>query len=146
MRARTGLLCAALALAGGSAQAITVNITRFPFPPVSVSVQGDEASFTGPAGQFEGLILDGSTSLATRMDARAQVVLAPPPTSFVAYCAELTQQLAFGTPYEYTRLEGAVRFGAAKADDLSRLFSAAYGGVTLDQSVVRPCSKLSAKM
>lgn len=124
MRARTGALCAALWLAGGSAQAITVNITRFPFPPTSVSVQSDDASFTGPAGQFEGLILDAGTSLAMRMGARAQVVLAPP-TSFAAYCAELTQQLAFGTPYEYTRLEGAVHFGAAKADDLSRLFSAA---------------------
>jgi hypothetical protein len=126
MRARTASLCAALALAGASAEAITVNITRFPFPPIGVSVQGDGVAFTGPAGQFEGLILDGSTGLATRIEARAHVVVpAPAPTSFVAYCAELTQQVAFGTPYEYTRLEGAVRFGAAKADDLSRLFSAA---------------------
>lgn len=124
MVARTALLCAALALAGASAQAVTVNLTRFPFPPIDVTVQGDSVAYSGPAGKFEGLLLDQGSGLAARIDARVHVLVPTPlPTSFEAYCAELTQVVDFGIPIEYTRVEGTAHFGAAKAADISRLFS-----------------------
>ena len=46
-------------------------------------------------------------------------------TSFVAWCAELTQSFSFGTPYDYTLVGGTGYFGAQRASDLSRLFTAA---------------------
>ena len=51
------------------------------------------------------------------------------PGSFVAWCAELTQTFSFGVAYEYQQVSGASYFGAAKATDLSRLFTAAQGFV-----------------
>ena len=123
---RTALSCAVLALAGGAAQAVTVNLSRFPYPPIDVVMQGPAESYTGEAGQFEGTLLDGGTVLSSSADARARVlVIGASPTSFLSYCAEITQAIQFNTPYEFQRVEGAARFGAAKADDLSRLFTAA---------------------
>ena len=56
-------------------------------------------------------------------------LVAAAPTSFVAWCAELTQTFSFGVSYEYSPVSGVAYFGAQKATDLSRLFTAAQGFV-----------------
>ena len=60
---------------------------------------------------------------------RLELTVAAAPTSFVAWCAELTQTFNFGVVYEYQQVSGDSYFGTAKSGDLSRLFAAAQGFV-----------------
>ena len=115
-------LAAALILAG-SAQAVTVNMTDFVFgPPATVNVVGTDGSptYDGNAGAFAGTLSDsGPTQRGLRsLDAASS-------TSFVAWCAELTQSFTFGVSYDYSLVEGTTHFGSQRAGDLSRLFTAA---------------------
>jgi hypothetical protein len=115
-------LVAALTVAG-SAHAVTVNMTDFFFGPAATAVitgTNGSPSYDGQAGAFGGTMTDsapvqpGHNSLA-----------ASSPTSFVAWCAELTQNFSFGVSYEYTLVGGTAHFGAQRASDLSRLFTEA---------------------
>ncbi len=98
---------AALAVAG-PVLADTVNLTGFTFPPASVVLVGLPA-YQGEAGEFTGTWNSNS---------------------FVAFCGEVTQGLGFNVNMNYTLVSGAARFGAQKATDLSRLYTAAFSGVT----------------
>jgi hypothetical protein len=115
-------LVAALTL-GASAHAVTVNMTDFNFgPPVSALITGTNGSpsYDGAAGAFAG------TPTATSSSAAKQgLITGQSSTSFVAWCAELTQSFNFGVSYEYSQVTGAAHFGAQRANDLSRLFTAA---------------------
>jgi len=116
-------------LFAGQASAITVNMSDFRFgTPENVDMQGIEGSpsYDGAAGQFTGSFLNGPAPTASL---RFQATQAVAPTSFVAWCAELTQTFNFGVTYEYQQVSGASYFGATKAADLSRLFTAAQGFV-----------------
>jgi hypothetical protein len=116
-------------LFAGQASAITVNMSDFTFgAPASVDMQGTDGSpsYDGSAGQFTGGVVDGLTATDSLRLALAQ---AAAPSSFVAWCAELTQTFSFGVTYEYQQVSGASYFGADKATDLSRLFTAAQGFV-----------------
>lgn len=106
LKLKTLAAAAAVAIAG-PAMADTVFINDFKYPPASVVLVGTPA-YQGDAGEFTGL-WNGN--------------------SFSAFCAEVTQQLGFGFNMNYTLVSGAARFGAQKAGDLSRLFTAAYGSV-----------------
>ena len=76
-------------------------------------------NYSGAAGRFMGTTVDTSAPLA-----------APLPTSFTGYCGELTQVFSFGVDYnDYTKVTGASDYGAQKAIDLSRLFTAFAGSV-----------------
>jgi hypothetical protein len=124
MDARVAALCTLLTLVGG-AHAVTVNITGFERnPPSEVSVKGTSVSYTGNAGELSALLLQGATVARVQ---GLRHILAPGvlPTSFAAYCGELTQLIDFGFPHDYTRMDAAAQYGAAKASDLGRLFSAA---------------------
>ena len=115
-------LAAALILAG-SAQAVTVNMTDFVFgPPATVNVVGTDGSptYDGNAGAFAGTLSDsGPTQRGLlSLDAASS-------TSFVAWCAELTQSFTFGVSYDYSLVDGTTHFGSQRAGDLSRLFTAA---------------------
>ena len=115
-------------LFAGPASAVTVNISDFTFgAPASVAMEGTEGSpsYEGTAGEFTGGIVDGLAATASLRLEFAQAA----PGSFVAWCAELTQSFSFGVAYEYQQVSGASYFGAAKAADLSRLFTAAQGFV-----------------
>ena len=115
-------------LLAGPASAVTVNMTDFTFgAPASVDMEGTDGSpsYEGTAGEFTGGIVDG---LAATSSLRLEFAQAAP-GSFVAWCAELTQSFSFGVAYEYQQVSGASYFGAAKAADLSRLFTAAQGFV-----------------
>jgi hypothetical protein len=115
-------LVAALTLAG-AAQAITVNMTDFNFgTPINAVITGSSGSpsYDGAAGAFAGTLTDTPAS-----DAKHSSITAASSTSFVAWCAELTQSFSFGTPYDYTLVGGTGYFGAQRATDLSRLFTAA---------------------
>jgi hypothetical protein len=121
-------LLGALALAT-PASAITVNMSDFTFgAPADVSMIGTEGSpsYSGRAGQFKGTRGDDGTDDAALRLALADAASA---TSFVAWCAELTQTFSFNTSYEYTMVSGVAHFGAATTDSLSRLFTAAQGFV-----------------
>jgi len=121
-------LIGALLLAA-PASAITVNMNDFTFgAPASVDMQGSDGSpsYEGSAGQFTGGVVDG---LAAASSLRLEFAQPAAPSSFVAWCAELTQTFSFGVVYEYEQVSGASYFGAAKAADLSRLFTAAQGFV-----------------
>jgi hypothetical protein len=116
-------------LFAGQASAITVNMSDFTFgAPASVDMQGTDGSpsYDGSAGQFTGGVVDGLTATDSLRLALAQ---AAAPSSFVAWCAELTQTFSFGVTYEYQQVSGASYFGADRATDLSRLFTAAQGFV-----------------
>ena len=120
-------LCGALLIAG-PASAVTVNISDFTFgAPASVAMEGTEGSpsYEGTAGEFTGGVAEGLAATASLRLDLAQAA----PGSFVAWCAELTQTFSFGITYEYEQVSGASYFGAAKAADLSRLFTAAQGFV-----------------
>jgi PEP-CTERM motif-containing protein len=120
-------LLGALALAT-PASAITVNMSDFTFgAPADVSMvgTGGSPSYEGSAGQFSGALDDSPSGDALRLAATD----AASATSFVAWCAELTQSFSFGIPYEYEQVSGASYFGVAKANNLSRLFTAAQGFV-----------------
>jgi hypothetical protein len=114
-----------------SAHAISVNVTDYTFGSAdSVTMEGTDGSpsFEGPAGQFEGTL--GGDALATEASARLSVaVAAVSPTSFLAWCGELTQTFSFGITYEYELVSGLAHYGAKTTDDLSRLFTAAQGFV-----------------
>jgi len=115
-------------LLASPASAITINMSDFTFPaPASVDMEGSDGSpsYEGSAGQFTGGIVEGLVATSSlRLDlAQAE------PGSFVAWCAELTQTFSFGVAYEYTPVSGVSYFGATKAADLSRLFTAAQGFV-----------------
>ena len=117
-------LVAALTLAG-AANAVTVNMTDFNFgSPVNAKITGTggSPSYDGAAGAFSGTLTDTQPSSAS---ARNAVAAAASPTSFVAWCAELTQSFSFGTPYDYALVGGTGYFGAQRSNDLSRLFTAA---------------------
>jgi len=116
-------------LVAGQASAITVNMSDFTFgAPASVDMQGTDGSpsYDGAAGQFTGGVVDGA---AATDSLRLELAQAAAPSSFVAWCAELTQTFSFGVTYEYEQVSGASYFGAGKADNLSRLFTAAQGFV-----------------
>jgi len=120
-------LIGALLLAG-PASAITVNMTDFSFgSPASVDMQGTDGSpsYEGAAGQFTGGVVGGQANASAL---RLELTQAAP-SSFVAWCAELTQTFSFGVVYEYDQVSGTSYFGAAKAANLSRLFTAAQGFV-----------------
>src|SRR6478672_1270954 len=120
-------LIGALLLAG-PASAITVNMTDFSFgSPASVDMQGTDGSpsYEGAAGRFTG---DAVGGLGNASALRLELTQAAP-SSFVAWCAELTQTFSFGVVYEYDQVSGTSYFGAAKAANLSRLFTAAQGFV-----------------
>ena len=121
---------AALTVAG-SAHAVTVNMTDFTFgSPTSAKVTGTggSPSYDGSAGAFTGTMTDTPAS-----DARRSSITASPPTSFVAWCVELTQTFNFGVSYDYSLVDGSsYHFGNILSDpnnhratDLSRLFTAA---------------------
>ena len=115
-------LVAALTLAG-SAHAVTVNITDFNFgAPVDAVITGSNGSpsYDGTAGAFVGTQTDSPAP-----DPNRASITANSPTSFVAWCAELTQSFNFGVSYEYSLVNGIGYFGAQRASDLSRLFTAA---------------------
>jgi hypothetical protein len=121
-------LLGALILAGPAA-AVTVNMSDFTFgAPADVNMDGTDGSpsYEGSAGQFTGGVVDG---LAATASLRLDLAQAASETSFVAWCAELTQTFSFGITYEYDLVSGASYFGAQKAADLSRLFTAAQGFV-----------------
>ena len=110
------------------ASAISINMSDFTFgAPASVEMTGSDGSpsYEGSAGQFTGGVLDGQAATASLRLAVAEAA----PGSFVAWCAELTQTFSFGVTYEYQQVSGASYFGAGRAADLSRLFTAAQGFV-----------------
>lgn len=121
---------AALTVAG-SAHAVTVNMTDFTFgSPTSAKVTGTggSPSYDGSAGAFTGTMTD-----TPALDARRSSITASSPTSFVAWCVELTQSFSFGVSYEYSLVDGSTySFGHIlndpnnhRATDLGRLFTAA---------------------
>ena len=124
-------LVAALTLAG-SAHAITVNMTDFTYgSPVAATMTGTggSPSYGGSAGAFTGSLSDSPSPDARRSSLGAT----SSPTSFVAWCVELTQSFNFGVDYQYSMLDGSsYTFGNLANDpndhrltDLSRLFTAA---------------------
>ncbi len=123
-------LVAALTLAG-AANAVTVNLTDFNFgAPVNAKIDGTggSPSYDGAAGAFVGTQTDTPPT-----DSKRSSITANSPTSFVAWCAELTQSFTFGVSYNYALVDGsAYHFGNILSDpnnhratDLSRLFTAA---------------------
>jgi hypothetical protein len=119
-------LFGAMAIAA-PAHAITINMTEFRFGPgANVEMVGSSGSpsYDGAAGAFSGDVVDsvvfGPATLA---------LTSGQPESFTAWCAELTQNFNFGVTYDYGQVTGAIYFGAQKATDLSRLFTAAQGFV-----------------
>lgn len=123
-------LVAALTLAG-SAHAVTVNLTDFNYgSPSTAKMTGTDGSpsYEGTAGAFYGTLTDTPAS-----DAKRSSITASSPTSFVAWCVELTQSFSFGVSYEYSLVDGSTyHFGNIVSDpnnhratDLSRLFNAA---------------------
>ena len=119
----------ALALAG-SAHAIPINMSDFVFgtPPSGVNMTGTEGSpsYDGVAGEFAGTM---DSSLGAGEALRFGLTESASSTSFVAWCAELTQSFSFGVPYDYTLVSGDSYFGTQRTTDLSRLFTAAQGFV-----------------
>jgi hypothetical protein len=122
-------LVGALAMAS-PAYAITLNMTDFTFgTPVDAVMSGSSGSpsYSGAAGAFQGEEL--SSGLAAASSERFAFATASSSTSFVAWCAELTQTFSFGVNYDYSQLPGGAYFGTQKVTDLSRLFTAAQGFV-----------------
>jgi hypothetical protein len=102
--------------------AITVNMTDFSFaapPGVTATDSANNIDYSGAAGRFDGTLFDSTSNVRAAAASAA-------PTSFTAYCAELTQSFSFNTTYtEYAWVAGTSYFSAQKAGDLSRLFTAA---------------------
>jgi PEP-CTERM motif len=120
-------LLGALAVAS-PAFAISVNMDGFTLGAADVVMTGTEGvspSYSGQAGEFSGNF-EGALSGAQNL---RSAVLDAAPTSFLAWCAELTQSFSFGVSYEYSQVSGIAYFGTQKATDLSRLFTAAQGFV-----------------
>ena len=134
MRFRQLSLLAALSLTA-PAFAVTVNVTDFTYPnnPRVVSVSGGASgpSYSGAAGEFSGTFLDSGAAVASERGAslRFGTLDAGNPTSFQAWCGELTQSFTFNTTYTYDQETGVAHYGAARTDALSRLFTAAQGFV-----------------
>ena len=125
-------LAAALALAGTAGHAVTVNMTDFTYgSPATARMTGTGTSptYDGAAGAFTGSLTDAPPSDALR----SAVEATSSPSSFVAWCVELTQTFNFGVDYQYSLIDGArYHFGNLGTDpndhrltDLSRLFTAA---------------------
>lgn len=115
-------LVVALTLAG-AAHAVTVNMTDFNYGPAATVVMSGTAgspSYDGAAGAFVGVLSDTAPVAPLRNSTAAASS-----TSFVAWCAELTQSFNFGVSYDYSLVGGVGYFGATRAGDLSRLFTAA---------------------
>jgi len=109
------------------AHAVSINMSDFSFAaPTTVSMDGTDGSpsYYGPAGRFVGTGDVGGSDLL-----RFGVIDAAASSSFVAWCAELTQTFDFNVTYDYTLVSGLVHFGATRNDALSRLFTAAQGFV-----------------
>ncbi len=122
-------LLGALVLAA-PASAVTVNMSDFTFGlPADVAMIGSDGSpsYSGAAGQFQGSLDNGAAAATASL--RLDLSDAASATSFVAWCAELTQSFSFNTSYEYTLVSGAAHFGVPTATNLSRLFTAAQGFV-----------------
>lgn len=122
-----------LAAASAPSFAISVNVTDFSFvDPASVSII-DSANpandYNGFAGRFTGNLNDSSSASTSASNSRSAFTSG----SFTAYCAELTQSFNFNVLYDYGSTTGLAYFGAQKATDLSRLFSA-YNGSVVDSS------------
>lgn len=118
-------LLGALVLAAPS-YGVTVNMSDFTYgAPADVEMTGTPA-YDGSAGQFRGTFTDAASAGESLRIAAADAASA---TSFVAWCAELTQNFSFGVDYDYTLVSGASHFGAARTTNLSRLFTAAQGFV-----------------
>lgn len=118
------LVCLGIA---GPAHAISFNMTDFTFGSANnVVMQGSAGSpsYSGSAGEFFGVV-EGAVGVSALRSTAASAA----PTSFVAWCAELTQSFSFGVQYAYTEQSGTSYFGAARSADLSRLFTAAQGFV-----------------
>ena len=123
-------IVAALTLAG-AAHAVTVNISDFSYgSPLNAVITGTggSPSYNGSAGAFAGTLTDTPAP-----DARRASLTATSPTSFVAWCVELTQSFNFGVSYDYSLIDSAsYHFGnllndpnGHRATDLSKLFTAA---------------------
>jgi hypothetical protein len=102
---RLGALVVALLAASAHADSVRLDDFAIPGPSGLAVTVGHMpgVGWHGAAGQFAG-VLDAA--------------------SFLTYCVELPQHADFGTLYtNYAPVDGAVAFGAAKADDLARLVS-----------------------
>lgn len=104
---------ATLGLAASHADASTVYLSGFTYgwstidTVESTSTTNPIASFSAYAGQYSGT-LDGNP--------------------FVTFCAELTQELYFGTTYDdYSIIDGVDAWGVAKSGQFDRLISALFG-------------------
>ena len=112
------------------AHAVSINMSDFSFAaPTTVNMQGTDGSpsYDGQAGRFSGTSdggVPGSDLLRFGL-----IDDAATSSSFVAWCAELTQTFNFDVTYDYTLVSGLAHFGATKNDELSRLFTAAQGFV-----------------
>ena len=108
-------LVGALAIAG-QAHAVAVNMSDFSFAaPATVEMTGTDGSpsYDGPAGRFDGTLSDDFVAAVASLTTDALS-----PTSFVAWCAELTQTFAFGVTSTSTRwCPGLDHFGAKTNDD-----------------------------
>lgn len=98
------------ALTSLSAQADTVRIDSFAFPPaLSFTLTGSGGVSSASAGELQGL-LNGN--------------------SFLTYCADLVQSFNWGVTYsDFTPVSATSMFGATKANDLGRLFTGFQGAV-----------------
>jgi len=91
-----------LALGVSFAQASVVRLDNYTFAPAS-SVSVSAPSYSGGAGQFVG-VLDGN--------------------AFTTFCTDLSQVFYFGTTYnDYSVVDGATAWGAARATLLGQLFT-----------------------
>ena len=125
-------LLGSLVAASAPSFAITVNLTDFSYAdPAGVSII-DSANplnnYNGLAGRFSGDLSQAAAAAAAPTSTSAVMA-----GSFTAYCAELTQSFSFNVNYDYSWTTGLAYFGAQKATDLSRLFSA-YNGSVVDSA------------
>jgi PEP-CTERM motif len=128
-------LLGALSAVASPAFAITVNMSDFSYAdPAGVSIT-DTANaannYNGFAGRFSGNLSDAAAAAAPMPQATSSASF--PSGSFTAYCAELTQSFNFNVSYDYSWTTGLSYFGAQKATDLSRLFTA-FNGSVVDSS------------
>ncbi len=120
-------------VAATPAFAITVNMSDFSYAsPVDVTATNSATDFTytGEAGRFDGSLGDSNAATAGSAPTSTSQFAS---NSFTAYCAELTQQFEFNVSYDYSWTTGLAYFGAQKATDLSRLFTA-YNGFVVDSA------------
>jgi hypothetical protein len=118
------IAAAALAFSASQASADSVELSGFEFNPASIisvdsAAPGTVVSYTNiEAGEFAGT-LNGA--------------------SFLTYCTELTQTVAFNVVYnDYSVVSGVTAWGAAKSLAIDHLMSAALGGgfpTNADQSI-----------